>query len=291
MLVSRRIAVIAPLIGACVAAACGVMQAGSPVAERPEASRVAVGPAPGPASTSAPPAVDAREVLDTYCVGCHSEARMTGGLSLELADVAHPDANPEMWERVIRKLRTRSMPPGGSRRPDEATYSAVASFLENEVDRGWSGHPNPGRANAAHRLNRTEYGSAIRDPLSLYVDVASLLPGDETTVGCFHNNADVLSITSAHMERYMSVARRVTRLATGFLPTATAGSQTFYVTNHGPQDQQQSPDLPLGSRGGIAVRYDFPVDGDYTIRVRLRAHYADMLLGMGWRQQLDVLLD
>jgi hypothetical protein len=118
-----------------------------------------------------------------------------------------------------------------------------------------------------------------------------MLPGDETADGGFDNNADVLSITTAHMERYMSVARRVTRLATGFLPTGTAGSETFYVANHGPQDQRQSPDLPLGSRGGMAVRYVFPVSGEYTIKVRLRQHYADFLMGMGWPQQLDVLLD
>jgi hypothetical protein len=216
---------------------------------------------------------------------------LTGGLSLEIADVSRPGVDPELWERVIRKLRTRSMPPGGSRRPDEATYAAVASWLEDEVDRSWVGAPNPGRVNSVHRLNRTEYRNAIRDLFALDVDVTSQLPGDETADGSFDNNADVLSITSAHMERYMSVARRVTRLATGFLPTATAGSETFYVSNHGPQDQQQSPDLPLGSRGGIAVRYDFPVDGEYTIRVRLRAHYADMLLGMGWTQMLDVLVD
>jgi len=291
MMYSRGFAVIALLIGAFVAAACGVMSAGGPVAELQDAPRLSPEPAPEPLHAPPLPDVDPRQVLDTYCVGCHSDARMTGGLSLELADVSRPDANPELWERVIRKLRTRSMPPGGSRRPDDATYSAVAGWLEAEVDRAWSGHPNPGRINSIHRLNRTEYGNAIRDLFALDVDVATMLPGDETADGSFDNNADVLSITSAHMERYMSVARRVTRLATGFLPTATAGSETFYVSNHGPQDQQQSPDLPLGSRGGIAVRYDFPVDGEYTIRVRLKAHYADMLLGMGWRQQLDVLLD
>jgi hypothetical protein len=216
---------------------------------------------------------------------------MTSDLALDTADVSTPGMNPELWERVIRRLRTRSMPPGGTRRPDEATYSGLVTWLEGEVDRAWSERPNPGRVNSVHRLNRTEYANAIRDLFALDVDVTSMLPGDETADGGFDNNADVLSITTAHMERYMSVARRVTRLATGFLPTGTAGSETFYVANHGPQDQRQSPDLPLGSRGGMAVRYVFPVSGEYTIKVRLRQHYADFLMGMGWPQQLDVLLD
>ena len=118
----------------------------------------------------------------------------------------------------------------------------------------------------------------------------SLLPGDETADGSFDNFADVLTISTAHLERYLSVARQVTRLATG-LPPASPGLETFEIPLHVVQDDRQSEDLPFGSRGGIAVRYDFPVDGEYLIKVRLRRQYQDYIMGMGWPQQLDVRLD
>ena len=166
----------------------------------------------------------------------------------------------------------------------------MASSLETEIDRAWAANPNPGRINAVHRLNRTEYNNAIRDLFALDVDVKSLLPGDETADGSFDNFADVLTISTAHLERYMSVARQVTRLATG-LPPATPGLETFEIPLHVVQDDRQSEDLPFGSRGGIAIRHDFPVDGEYLIKVRLRRQYQDYIMGMGWPQQLDVRLD
>ena len=201
-----------------------------------------------------------------------------------------PGANAEVWERVIAKLRAGSMPPPGRPRPDAATYRAVASSLETEIDRAWAAHPNPGRINAVHRLNRTEYNNAIRDLFALDLDVKSLLPGDETADGSFDNFADVLSISTAHLERYLSVARQVTRLATG-LPPASPGLETFEIPLHVVQDDRQSEDLPFGSRGGIAIRHHFPVDGEYLIKVRLRRQYQDYIMGMGWPQQLDVRLD
>ena len=131
-----------------------------------------------------------------------------------------PGANPEIWERVIAKLRAGSMPPPGMPRPDAAAYRAVASSLENEIDRAWEASPNPGRISAVHRLNRAEYNNAIRDLFALDLDVKPLLPGDETADGSFDNFADSLSISTAHLERYLSVARQVTRLATGLPPTS-----------------------------------------------------------------------
>ena len=168
--------------------------------------------------------------------------------------------------------------------------SSVAGWLESEIDRAWTTNPNPGRTNAVHRLNRTEYNNAIRDLLALDVDVRSLLPGDETADGSFDNFADVLSISTAHLERYMSVARQVTRLATG-LPPTRPGLDTFEIPLHIVQDDRQSEDLPLGSRGGLAIRHNFPVSGEYLIKVRLRRQYQDYIMGMGWPQQLDVRLD
>src|SRR5262249_36258774 len=123
-----------------------------------------------------------------------------------------------LWERVIAKLRAGSMPPQGAPRPGAAAYRTVATHLENEIDRAWMAHPNPGRMNAVHRLNRAEYNNAIRDLFALDIDVKPLLPGDETADGSFDNFAEVLTISTAHLERYMSVARQVTRLAVGLPP-------------------------------------------------------------------------
>jgi mono/diheme cytochrome c family protein len=248
------------------------------------------------AQPTSPPrsaAADARAMLDTYCVGCHNQRLKTGGLSLDTADVSMPHSNPEVWERVIARLRAGSMPPAGRPRPDAATAQSAAGWLETSIDRAWIASPNPGRVNAVHRLNRTEYSNAVRDLLALdpmAFDVRSLLPGDETADGSFDNFADVLTISTAHLERYLSAARQVTRLATG-LPPSSPALKTFEIPLHVVQDDLQDEDLPFGSRGGIAVRYLFPVDGEYLIKVRLRRQYQDYLMGMGWPQQLDVRLD
>src|SRR5262245_4200998 len=234
-----------------------------------------------------------RPVLDQYCVGCHNQRLHTGGLALDNVDAANPAAQPEVWEKVIAKLRAGSMPPPGRPRPDAATYQAIAGWLETEIDRAWDAKPNPGRIAAVHRLNRTEYNNAIRDLFAFdpgSIDVRSLLPGDETADGSFDNVADELSISTAHLERYLSVARQVTRLATG-LPPSRPTIETFEIPLHVMQDDRQSEDLPFGSRGGIAVRHEFPVDGEYSIKVRLQRQYQDYIKGMGWPQRLDVRLD
>jgi Protein of unknown function (DUF1592)/Protein of unknown function (DUF1588)/Protein of unknown function (DUF1585)/Protein of unknown function (DUF1587)/Protein of unknown function (DUF1595) len=229
-------------------------------------------------------------VLDKYCLTCHNQRVRSGGIAFDAVDVAKPAADGDVWERVIAKLRSRSMPPAGLPRPDAATYDAVARALEADVDRAWAAHPNPGRIGAVHRLNRVEYNNAIRDLFSLDIDVKSQLPGDETADGSFDNFADVLTISTAHLERYLSVARQVTRLAVGLPPTIPA-AERFEIPLHVVQDDRQSEDLPLGSRGGMAIRYDFPVDGDYGVKVRLRRQYQDYVMGMGWPQRLDVRLD
>jgi hypothetical protein len=229
-------------------------------------------------------------VLDKYCVTCHSQRLRTAGLALEGIDVANPAAQADVWERVIARLRTQSMPPAGMPRPAAATYQAIATSLESAIDRAWATRPNPGRSSAVHRLNRVEYNNAIRDLFGLDIDVTSKLPGDETADGSFDNVADALSISTAHLERYLSVGRQVTRLAVG-LPPAAVAVERFEIPLHVVQDDRQSEDLPFGSRGGMAIRYHFPVDGEYVIKVRLRRQYQDYVMGMGWRQQLDVRLD
>ena len=156
--------------------------------------------------------------------------------------------------------------------------------------KAWAANPNPGRIGAVQRLNRAEYNNAIRDLFALDMDVKPLLPGDDTADGSFDNFADTLSISTAHLERYMSVAREVTRLATG-LPPVKPSLETFEVPLHVLQEDRMDEDLPFGSRGGLAIHYDFPVDGEYLIKVRLQRQYQDYLKGMGWPQQVDIRLD
>ena len=237
----------------------------------------------------APPTVT-RAVLDKYCITCHNQKLRTAGLTLDNLDVSKPGANAEIWEKVIVKLQAGLMPPAGMPRPDQATYHAVVTALEADLDRAWTANPNPGRIAAVHRLNRSEYNNAIRDLFHLDLDVKPLLPGDDTADGSFDNFADTLSVSTAHLERYMSVARQVTRLAVG-LPPVKPGLERFEIPLHVLQDERQSEDLPLGSRGGIAIHYNFPVDGQYLIKVKLQRQYQDYLKGMGWPQRLDVRLD
>ena len=238
--------------------------------------------------SAALPAADPRAFLDKHCVGCHNQKLNTAGFALDRLEPAKPFANAEIWERVVAKLRAGSMPPPGSPRPDAAAYRAVASSLENEIDRAWAAAPpNPGRINSVHRLNRAEYNNAIRDLFALDLDVKPLLPGDETADGSFDNFAEVLTISTAHLERYMSVARQVTRLAVG-LPPASPTLETFAIPLHVIQNDRQSEDLPLGSRGGIAIHHTFPVDGEYLIKVRLQRQYQDYLKGIGWPQKLEI---
>jgi mono/diheme cytochrome c family protein len=268
----QRISICALILGSCILVLLSGVHTAAP--QNPSSS-----------NTAAP-----RAVFDKYCVTCHNQKLRTAGLALDTLDAANPSANAEVWERVIGKLRAGSMPPQGNPRPDLETYRAVASWLENEIDRAWAAKPYPGRIGAVHRLNRTEYNNAIRDLFAIDLDVRSLLPGDETADGSFDNFADSLSISTAHLERYLSVARQVTRLATG-LPPGNPKVDRFEIPLHVLQEDRQSEDLPLGSRGGIAVNYNFPVNGEYLVKIRLQRQYQDYIKGMGWPQQLDVRLD
>ncbi len=240
---------------------------------------------PSPAQEQA-----ARSFIQNYCVSCHNQKVRTAGLVLDTLDVTNPGKDAEIWERVIAKLHAGSMPPPGLPRPKAAAYREVATALEERIDRAWAANPNPGRIGAVHRLNRAEFNNAIRDLFSLDLDVKPLLPGDETADGSFDNFASSLSISTAHLERYLSVARQVTRLAVGLPPTRPT-LERFEIPLHVLQDDRQSEDLPFGSRGGLAIRHNFPATGEYLIKVRLQRQYQDYLKGMGWPQQLEVRLD
>ena len=292
---TRRRALGSSMAVALVMAAAAVPASASPgetSSPHPAAGRQPARPPAVQAPAGGTAAVMPRAVLDRYCIACHNDRLLTGGLSLDAGtvDAADPSRHADIWEKVIAKLRTGAMPPPGRPRPDEATYDAMAGRLEADIDRVAAASPDPGRTSTVHRLNRTEYRNAIRDLLALDLDVTPLLPGDETSDTGFDNNADVLSISTAQLERYLSAARTLTRLATGRTPTGP-GFETFDVPLLLLQDERQSEDLPLGSRGGVAVPYHFPVDGDYLIKIELRANWQDYILGMGSAHRLDVRID
>ena len=229
-----------------------------------------------------------RTVLDRYCVVCHNERLKTAGLMLDAMDVEHVSDNAEAWEKVVGKLRRGAMPPPGRRRPDAATYAAVTSSLETALDRAAAADPNPGRT-TIHRLNRTEYANAVRDLLGMEIDGASWLPPDDADLG-FDNMADILSVSPALLERLMSAARTLSRLAVGD-PAMVPATDTYRLPRMRFQDDRMSEDLPFGSRGGIAIRHYFPLDAEYTVTIRLQRQIYDYIRGLQYPQQLDVRLD
>jgi mono/diheme cytochrome c family protein len=231
----------------------------------------------------APPAAPAA-MFDKYCVSCHNQRLRTAGFAIDNLDSAHPAANPEAWEKVIAKLRAGSMPPPGRPRPDPATYRAVASALEQDIDRAWLAKPNPGRINAVHRLNRTEYNNAIRDLFALDVDVKPLLPGDETADGSFDNMADACRSRRRTSNATCRSRGRSRASPPGCLRRVRPSRPSrFHCTSC--RTSRQSEDLPFGSRGGMAIRHDFPSDGEYAIKVRLQRQYQDYIKGWAGRSR------
>ena len=251
-------------------------------------TQIAASQAPEPAAPAS--AASAREALDRFCVRCHNDRLRTAGLALDTHDLTSVGADAETWERVIVKLRARTMPPAGSPRPAEATYRAVASWLETEIDTVALASSDPGRGETFHRLNRAEYHAAVRDLLAVDVDVAELLPADDTYEHGFDNNGDVLSISPDLVARYLSAARRISRLAVGIPPLGPAVA-TYRVHPGLLQDDRQDDLLSFGSRGGIAIRHYFPIDGEYTIKVRLHRNFSDYILGFSAPQELDIRVD
>ena len=229
-----------------------------------------------------------RALLDQYCVTCHNERLQTAGLTLDALDVNHVAADAEVWEKVVRKLRAGAMPPAPRPRPDEATYDGFATWLETELDRAGAVDPNPGRTEAFHRLNRAEYHNVIRDLLALDVDVAELLPADDGSYG-FDNIAGVLGISPTLLERYLSAAKKVSRLAVGN-PELPPTAMTYHLAADYTQDDRIEG-LPFGSRGGLAIPYNFPLDAEYVIRLRLGRDTLDALAAFEVPHELDVSLD
>ena len=254
------------------------------ISAAPRAAAVAVQPTEGAVAELL------AATLGRYCTTCHNDRLRTADLSLDDLDLAQVGEHAEVWEMVVAKLRTRSMPPVGRPRPPPETYETLARWLESEIDRVAVATPDPGRTEAFHRLNRAEYANSVRDLLALDVDVDTLLPADDFDEYGFDNMADVLTVSPALMERYLSAARKIGRAAVGETPLGPA-TETYKVPILLLQDDRMGEDLPFGSRGGIGIRHHFPVDGEYDLEIRLHRNYVDYVRGMGSRHELQVRLD
>lgn len=238
----------------------------------------------------------ARELVSTYCVTCHNQRMKAGSLTLDDVDGTQISRSADAWEKVVTKLRSRAMPPPGSRRPDNATYDRVATWLENELDRAASAHVNPGRPAELHRLNRVEYGNAVRDLLGVEIDARAMLPPDEQAHG-FSTNADALSIQPALLDRYLAAATKISRLAVGD-PTIPAWVERYTAvegnsneTTWLSQSNRLGEEFPLGSRGGIAARHYFPVDADYAFSLRLDRTDTGVIRGLQWKNDIEIRVD
>jgi mono/diheme cytochrome c family protein len=238
----------------------------------------------------------ARQLVNQYCVSCHNQKLKTANIILDAADAEQVYNSAETWEKVIVKLRSRSMPPPGIRRPDNATYDAVAGWLESELDRAAVAHVNPGRSAGLHRLNRAEYANAVRDLIAVDVDAPAMLPPDEQAFG-FDTNADALTMQPALLDRYVSAAAKVARLALGD-PSIPAGFERYSAVKGNSNEQtylwqteRLDEDFPLGSRGGIAARHYFPVDGEYVFKVRLQRTYGGVIRGLNAANQIEIRVD
>ena len=247
-----------------------------------------------------------RALLDQYCVICHNQAVVNSvaqpneglqtiqlrdvGLTLDVEDVSNLAENPEVWEKVIKKLRVGVMPPPNYPRPDKESYDGFRTFLENELDRVASRQINPGRTQAFHRLNQTEYQNSVRDLLDLDIDVANMIPTDAPDQYGFDNNADVLALSPFSVERYVSAAHKIAELAVGAIPRG-ASINTYEVPLNLIQDDRLSEELPFGSRGGTAIEHMFPVDGEYRIKLNLQTNYVDFVRGYDQPHKVELSLD
>ncbi len=225
--------------------------------------------------------------VDTYCVTCHNQRMKTAGLLLDTMDLNNVSANEEAWEKVVVKLRAGLMPPSGVRRPQQAVIDTFASSLEASLDRAAAAHPDPGRTEPFHRLNRAEYQNAIRDLLSLDIDATPMLPTDEVSYG-FDNIAGVLKLSPLLTERYLNAAQKVARLALG-TPAPPSG-ELYRVPDQLDQDVRVEG-MPPGTRGGTRIDYFAPRDGTYDIKARVgRGIDSDIPHFIG-EQDLEISID
>jgi hypothetical protein len=226
-------------------------------------------------------------VVETYCLECHDAAGREAGLSLESVDLDNVAAHPVVFENVARKLRGRQMPPSGGPRPDAETTDGFVAYLERRLDAAALTSPEPGRA-SIHRLNRTEYGNAVRDLLALEVDAAEFLPSDDEGYG-FDNIADVLRVSPSLLEQYLAASAKIAALAVGD-PDAPAVTSVYRA----PSDLAQGAHvegMPLGTRGGVKIRHYFPLNGEYEFDVFLLRNIVGYMTGLEWAHELEIAVD
>ena len=251
------------------------------------ATHVVPAATPRPEQASVNPTTAQRALLDQYCVTCHNQQAKTAGLMLDKADLNDIPGGAATWEKVVMKLRSGMMPPIGRPKPDQAAVNAMVTLLETGLDKAAVARPEPGRA-SLHRLNRTEYGNAVRDLLNLQVDVRELLPPDDESNG-FDNIADVLRVSPSLLEQYLVAARKISAMAVGdptFIPVTT-----IY---RAPPDRAQDrhiEGLPLGTRGGLLIKDNFPLDAEYQINIVMLRNVLGYMKGLEWPHQVEISVD
>ena len=228
--------------------------------------------------------------MNQYCLACHNDVLRTANVSFQNIDLTDLSIHEGLPEKMLSQLRNRRMPPMEMPRPTDEIYDELVSWLETELDDLAAANPNPGRTDIFHRLNRAEYSNAVRDLLNIEVDVEEFLPADDIDAYGFDNMADALTVSPALMERYLSAARKISRLAIGETPLGPA-SETYEVPILLNQEDRMSDDLPFGSRGGVAMRHYFPVAGKYDLSLRLHRNYVNYIRGMGSRHEIEVRFD
>lgn len=233
------------------------------------------------------PAAAHRALIDEYCLSCHDTDKKKAELALDTIAAQDVARHPDVWEKVVRKLRARQMPPLGKPRPDEATYDAVVASLEASLDRAAAARPNPGRTATIRRLTRTEYQNAVRDLLAVDVDARSMLPADESSYG--FDNVTVGDLSPTLLDRYVSAAEKISRVAVG-RPSRSPGGETIRVPAEITQEEHLDG-LPIGTRGGAVVRYTFPLDGEYEIQIRLMRDRDEHVEGLSEAHDVELLLD
>jgi hypothetical protein len=233
-----------------------------------------------------------QRILDRYCVTCHNETLKTGNLRLDNVDLNHIAQDGELWEKVIQKLRTNSMPPADKPQPPKGANDEFLSLLVTTLDEEAAENPNPGRP-AVHRLNRSEYANAIRDLLGLEIDSREFLPTDGSDFG-FDNIADSLNVSPMLLERYIMAASKISRLAIGDA-NVRPSTKIYTLPKALMQTSRMDDELSFGSRGGLSVRHRFPLDGEYVIKVNVESPRSDQPQDLFQRsdapEQLDVRVD
>jgi mono/diheme cytochrome c family protein len=227
-------------------------------------------------AATAPAPADHAALVGKYCVTCHNDKLKTAGLSLQDADLTKVPERAAVWEKVVRKLRSGEMPPSTVRsRPDPRAAAAMVTYLETTLDRAALAHPDPGRA-PVHRLNRAEYSNAVRDLLGVDVRPGEWLPVDDSGYG-FDNIAAVLSTSPTLLDRYMSTARKISRLAVGDMTMRAV--EDIYDAKRDPvkgtRNEQLNDDLPFDSRAGLTVKHYFPLDAEYVFKIRFLGVQSD----------------